>query len=72
MGVGSEASACASGLSVTMVDDVGDPAGLVAIVLPDVAAAPDVSELPDGPRPAYWYVCAIAELVDETDMLAPV
>jgi hypothetical protein len=50
------ASACASGLSVTMVEDVGTPAD-VATVLPDVAAAPDVPDVPavdDAPPPVDW------------------
>lgn len=67
VGVGSAASAWAPGLSVTMVEDVGASADGAAAALPDVAAAPDV---PDVPRPADGYVCAIAELMAETDMLS--
>jgi hypothetical protein len=68
--VGSAASACAPGLSVTTVEDVGASAGVAAAVLPDVAASPDVSDVLDAPPPVEGYVCAVAELMAETDTLS--
>ena len=71
----SEARVCASGLSVTMVEDAGASADVDvdvdAAVFPEVAAAPDVPDaldVPEEPPRACWCVCAVAGLMDETDI----
>jgi hypothetical protein len=67
----SEASICASGLSVTTVEDAGASADVDAAVLPEVDAAPDVPDaldVPEEPPRACLCVCAVAGLMDETDI----
>src|ERR1700748_925643 len=69
----SEASICASGLSVTTVEDAGASADVDvdAAVLPEVAAAPDVPDaldVPEEPPRAWLCVCAADGLMDETDI----
>jgi len=67
------ASTCAAGLIVTIVEDEGASVEVDAAVVPGVAVGlgvPDVPAVLDAAPAVDGYVCAVAELMAETDMLS--